>query len=163
MTYTSLHNHSHFSVLDGYATPKEYLDRAREIGLKGFCISEHGNQYSWIYFDELKKEYPEIKMIYGVELYETFDIKIQDKDNKYFHLLAICKNERGRIALNEIVTKSNFEGFYYKPRVDLEMLKPYAKDLIISSACLASKLARENDYNKCIEYVNEYKSIFPHF
>lgn len=163
MSYTSLHNHSMYSVLDGYATPKEYLERAKEIGLKGFGISEHGNQYSWVYFDEIKKNYPEIKMIYGVELYETTDIKVQDKDSKYTHLLAICKNERGRIALNEIVTKSNFEGFYYKPRVDLEMLKPYANDLIISSACLASKLSRENSYEKCIEYVNQYKSIFPHF
>lgn len=163
MSYTSLHNHSHFSVLDGYATPKEYLERAKEIGLKGFCISEHGNQYSWVYFDELKKDYPDLKVIYGVELYECFDINIQDKDNKYFHLLAICKNEQGRIALNEIVTKSNLKGFYYKPRVDLNMLKPYAEHLIICSACLASKLSKESDYQKCIEYVNEYKSIFPHF
>ena len=163
MTYTSLHNHSMYSVLDGYATPKEYLERAKEIGLKGFCISEHGNQYSWVYFDEIKKNYPEVKMIYGVELYECFDIKIQDKDNKYFHLLAIARNEQGRIALNEIVTKSNFEGFYYKPRVDLDMLKKHAENLIICSACLASKLARENDYNKCIEYVNEYKYIFPYY
>lgn len=163
MSYTSLHNHSEFSILDGYATPKEYLERAKEIGLKGFCISEHGNQYSWVYFDELKKDYPDLKMIYGVELYECFDINTQDKDNKYFHLLAICKNEQGRIALNEIVTKSNLEGFYYKPRVDLNMLKPYAEHLIICSACLASKLSREDDYQKCIEYVNEYKMIFPHF
>jgi len=152
-----------YSILDGYATPKEYLERAKEIGLKGFCISEHGNQYSWVYFDELKKDYPDLKMIYGVELYECFDINTQDKDNKYFHLLAICKNEQGRIALNEIVTKSNLEGFYYKPRVDLNMLKPYAEHLIICSACLASKLSREDDYQKCIEYVNEYKMIFPHF
>lgn len=163
MSYTSLHNHSMYSILDGYATPKEYLERAKEIGLKGFCISEHGNQYSWVYFDELKKDYPDLKMIYGVELYECFDINTQDKDNKYFHLLAICKNEQGRIALNEIVTKSNLEGFYYKPRVDLNMLKPYAEHLIICSACLASKLSREDDYQKCIEYVNEYKMIFPHF
>lgn len=163
MSYTSLHNHSEFSVLDGYATPKEYLERAKEIDLKGFCISEHGNQYSWVYFDEFKKDYPDLKMIYGVELYECFDINIQDKDNKYFHLLAICKNEQGRIALNEIVTKSNLEGFYYKPRVDLDMLKPYAEHLIICSACLASKLSRESSYQKCIEYINEYKAIFSHF
>jgi len=102
-------------------------------------------------------------MIYGVELYECFDINVQDKDNKYFHLIALCINEKGRIALNEIITKSNFEGFYFKPRVDLKMLKPYAENLIISSACLASKLARESDFKQCIEYVNEYKSIFPHF
>lgn len=163
MSYCSLHNHDHFSVLDGFATPKEYLNRANEIGLKGFCISNHGNQYSWVYFDELKKDYPEIKMLYGVELYECFDINIQDKDSKYFHLVAIAKNEKGRIALNEIITKSNFEGFYYKPRVDLNLLKPYAENLIITTACLASKLSREPDYAKCVEYVNEYKSIFPHF
>ena len=160
---SSLHNHSMYSLLDGYSYPKEYLDKAKELGLKAFAITEHGNQYSWVYFDQLKKDYPDIKMIYGVELYECFDIKEKDKDNKYFHLVALAKNERGRIALNEIITKSNFEGFYYKPRVDLELLKPYANDLIILSACLASKLSRETDYNKCVEYVKEYKSIFPHF
>lgn len=160
---SSLHNHSEYSVLDGFSHPKEYLDRAREIGLKAFAITEHGNQYSWVYFDKLKKDYPEIKMIYGVELYECFDMKEQDPKNKYFHLVALARNERGRIALNEIVTQSNFEGFYYKPRVDLELLKPYAEDLVISTACLASKIAREKDYEKCIQYVMEYKSIFPYF
>lgn len=111
----------------------------------------------------MNKDYPDIKIIYGVELYEAFNMYEQDPDNKYFHLVALAKNEQGRIALNEIVTKSNFEGFYYKPRVDLDLLKPYAENLVVLSACLASKLSREKDYNKCIEYVNEYKSIFPHF
>lgn len=163
MTWSALHNHSEFSVLDGFAHPKEYLDRAQEIGLKAFAITEHGNQYSWVYFDELKKNYPDIKLIYGVELYECFDINIQDKDSKYFHLVALAKNEQGRIALNEIITASNFEGFYYKPRADLKMLAPYAEDIIILSACLASKIAREDGYQKCIQYIKEYKSIFPHF
>ena len=160
---SSLHNHSEYSVLDGFSHPEEYLKRAQEIGLHAFAITEHGNQYSWIYFDKLKKKYPDIKMIYGVELYECFNIKTQDPSSKYFHLIALAKNEKGRIALNEIVTKSNFEGFYYKPRVDLRMLEPYADDLIILSACLASKIARENDFFKCVEYVEEYKKIFPHF
>lgn len=163
MSYSSLHNHSMYSVLDGFATPEEYLKRAAEIGLKAFAVTEHGNAYSWCYFDKLKSKYPDIKMIYGVELYECFDINIQDKDSKYFHLVALARNEQGRIALNEIITKSNFEGFYYKPRVDLNMLKPYAEHLIITSACLASKLARTFCYKKCIEYINEYKSIFPYF
>lgn len=160
---SSLHNHSEFSVLDGFSHPEEYLERANEIGLKAFAITEHGNQYSWVYFDKLKKKYPNIKMIYGVELYECFDINIKDQDSKYFHLIALAKNEKGRIALNEIITKSNFEGFYYKPRVDLKMLNPYGDNLIILSACLASKLSRENDYQKCIEYIKEYKKIFPYF
>lgn len=149
--------------MDGFSHPKEYLDRARELGLKAFAITEHANQYSWVYFDKLKKDYPDIKIIYGVELYECFDMHVQDANSKYFHLIALAKNEQGRIALNEIITKSNFEGFYYKPRVDLELLKPYADNLIILSACLASKISRESDYNKCLDYVKEYKSIFPHF
>lgn len=163
LTYSSLHNHSEYSVLDGFGHPNEYLDKAQELGLKAFAITEHGNQYSWVYFDKIKKDYPDIKMIYGVELYECFNIKEKDKDNKYFHLVALAKNEQGRIALNNIITKSNFEGFYYKPRVDLNMLKPYAKDLIVLSACLASKLSKEKNYNKCIEYVKEYKDVFPYF
>lgn len=149
--------------MDGFSHPKEYLERAKEIGLKAFAITEHGNQYSWVYFDKLKKDYPDIKMIYGVELYECFDMHVQDPNSKYFHLIALAKNEAGRIALNEIITASNFEGFYYKPRVDLELLKPYADNLIILSACLASKIARESNYEQCVDYVKEYKSIFPHF
>ena len=163
MSYSSLHNHSHFSLLDGFATPREYLERAKEIGLKSFAITEHGNQYSWVYFDEIKKEYPEIKMIYGVEFYETEDLLVKDKDSKYFHLVVLAKNENSRKAINKLVTKSNFEGFYYKPRITIYDIKPYANDLIILSACLASKLSKEKNYNKCIEYINEYKNIFPHF
>ena len=163
MSYSSLHNHSMYSLLDGYATPKEYLDRAKEIGLKGFCITEHGNAYSWCYFDKLKKDYPEVKMLYGVEFYECFDRDKKDKDSKYFHLVAIARNEQGRIALNELVTLSELHGKYYRPRITIQDMKPYAENLVISSACLASKLSRETDYDKCLDYVKEYKSIFPHF
>ena len=163
--YSSLHNHTMYSLLDGYATPKEYLDRAKEIGLNAFAITEHGNEYSWCYFDKIKKDYPELKMIYGVEFYECFDMSEKDKESKYFHLVVLARNENGRKAINKLVTKSNFEGFYYKPRIDLNSFKEMncAKDLVVSSACLASKLSNEEDYEKCIKYVNEYKSIFPFF
>jgi DNA polymerase-3 subunit alpha len=161
--YSSLHNHTYYSLLDGYGSPKEMLDRAKEIGLKAFAITEHGNVYSHIYFDLIKKDYPDIKMIYGCELYECEDITIKDKDNKYFHLICLIRNEQGRKDLNKVITKSNFEGFYFKPRCTIEDIKPYADNFVISSACLASKLARESDFEKCIEYVNEYKKAFPHF
>ena len=161
--YSSLHNHSMYSLLDGYAKPEEYLKRAKEIGLKAFCITEHGNAYSWCYFDKIKKDYPEVKMLYGVEFYECFDRNEKHKETKYFHLVAIAKNERGRIALNELITLSELHGKYYRPRVTIHDIAPYADDLIITSACLASKLSREPDYIKCIEYVKEYKSLFPHF
>lgn len=161
--YSSLHNHTYYSLLDGYGSPREMLDRAKEIGLKAFAITEHGNVYSHIYFDLIKKDYPDIKMIYGCELYECEDITIKDKDNKYFHLICLIRNEQGRKDLNKVITKSNFEGFYFKPRCTVEDIKPYAENFVISSACLASKLARESDFEKCIEYVNEYKKAFPHF
>lgn len=161
--YSSLHNHTYYSLLDGYGSPKEMLDRAKEIGLKAFAITEHGNVYSHIYFDLIKKDYPDIKMIYGCELYECEDITVKDKDNKYFHLICLIRNEQGRKDLNKVITKSNFEGFYFKPRCTIEDLKPYAENFVISSACLASKLARESDFEKCVEYINEYKDAFPHF
>lgn len=161
--YSSLHNHTYYSLLDGYGSPKEMLDRAKKIGLKAFAITEHGNVYSHIYFDLIKKDYPDIKMIYGCELYECEDITVKDKDNKYFHLICLIRNEQGRKDLNKVITKSNFEGFYFKPRCTVEDIKPYADNFVISSACLASKLARESDFEKCIEYVNEYKEAFPYF
>ena len=161
--YSSLHNHSEYSVLDGFGHPEQYLQRAREAGVRAFAITEHGNAYSWPYFDALHEKYPEIKLIFGVEFYECFDHKVKDKDSKYFHLIALAKNERGRIALNKLITQSNFEGFYYKPRVDLKMLRLYAKDLVVSSACLASKIAREPDYEQAVAYALEYQKIFPHF
>ena len=161
--YSSLHNHTYYSLLDGYGSPNEMLDRAREIGLKAFAITEHGNVYSHIYFDLIKKDYPDIKMIYGCELYECEDITVKDKDNKYFHLICLIRNEQGRKDLNKVITKSNFEGFYFKPRCTVKDIKPYAENFVISSACLASKLARESDFEKCIEYINEYKGAFPHF
>ena len=161
--YSSLHNHTYYSLLDGYGSPQEMLDRAKEIGLKAFAITEHGNAYSHIYFDLIKKNYPDIKIIYGCELYECDDIRIKNKDNKYFHLICLIRNEHGRKDLNKIITKSNLEGFYFKPRCTIEDLKPYAENFIISSACLAGKLARESDFEKCVEYINEYKNVFPYF
>lgn len=89
--YSSLHDHTMYSLLDGYGTPKEMLEQCRKVGIKAYAVTEHGNQYSWIYFDQLSKEYPDIKLIYGVELYECFDTAVKDKNNKYFHLIALAK------------------------------------------------------------------------
>ena len=163
MSYSSLHNHTMYSLLDGFGTPKEMLEQCQKVGIKTYAITEHGNEYSWVYFDKLKKDYPDIKLIYGVELYECFDTSVHDKNNKYFHLIALAKNEAGRKALNTIITKSNLEDFYIKPRVQLSDIEPYADDLVICSACLASKLAKESDFDKCVKYIEEYKSLCPHF
>lgn len=161
--YSSLHNHSDASFCDGFSKPIEYLQKAKELGLHALALTEHGGFESAPYIDILSKDFPDIKIIFGCEMYECFDVDIKDPNNKYFHLLVLCKNEQGRQALNKLITESNFRGFYYKPRIDINMIKPYAKDLIICSACLASKLARETDYKKCVNYVKEYKAVFPNF
>ena len=160
---SALHVHSMYSLLDGYSTPKENLEQAKKIGLKALAVTEHGSEYSWVYYDMLKKDYSELKIIYGVEFYECFDMSIKDKNSKYFHLIVLARNDNGRKIINKLVTKSNLEGFYFKPRIDLESFKGYGEDLIVTSACLASKLSRESDYNKCVEYVNEYKNVFPYY
>lgn len=133
-TYFAFHLHTHYSLLDGFSEPKDYMDVAKNLGLSGIGITEHGNLFSAPYFELLKKDYPDVKVVYGVESYEAFDMSIKDKDSRYFHLVILAKTERGRIAMNEIITKSNQDGFYYKPRVDLELLKPYVNDLIFTSA-----------------------------
>ena len=91
MSFSSLHNHTEFSLLDGYGHPEEYLIQAKKLGLKAFAVTEHGNEYSWCYFDKLKEKYPEVKMIYGVEFYECFDMSLQEKESKYFHLIVLAK------------------------------------------------------------------------
>jgi len=163
-TCFQFHTHTQYSLLDGFSTPEEYLKKCTELGISGFGITEHGNMYSAPYFEKEKQNYPDVKMVYGIEFYEAFDSKIKDEKNKYFHLVCLAKNENGRLAINKLVTESyREENFYYKPRIDLDMLKEYADDLIISSACLGSKIAKEQDYDKCVEYIQEYKSIFKHF
>lgn len=160
---SSLHTHSYFSVLDAFSSPEENLKRASELGLKGIAITEHAEVTSWPYYAKASEKYPNVKLMYGVELYECEDREIHDKDNKYWHLIAIAKNDNGRVALNKIVSLAQLHGFYYKPRITIHDIAPYADDLIILSACLASKLSRTEDYDKCLEYVNEYKSLCPNF
>ena len=162
-----MHNHTYYSYLDGYASPKEYFEACKRNNVSGFAITDHGNTCAWVYFDELKKEYPEVKVCYGCEMYECEDINIKDSHSKYWHLLVIARTDEGRKAINWLVTESQ-KGFYYKPRVDLntfrECFKYFSPDsIIVSSACLQSKLSRTDDYDKCVSYVNEYKQLFPHF
>ena len=162
--YSSLHNHTFYSLLDGYNSPKEMLEQARACNLKSFAVTDHGQMYSFVYFDKLKQEFPDIKIIYGVEMYECEDISIKDKDNKYYHLVVLIKDDEGRKILNNLVTRSNTAEYkYYKPRIELKDFAGYGEHFIVLSACLASKLSRTEDFDKCVEYVKEYQDIFPNF
>lgn len=103
-------------------------------------------------------------MLYGIEAYECSDREVKDPDNKYWHLILIARNELGRQAINRLSTLGHLHGFYSKPRVSLsDIAKENTDNLIVTSACLASHLSREKDYEKCIALVNEYKAVCKHF
>lgn len=144
--------------------PEENLKRASELGLKALAITEHGEVTSWPYYSELQDKYKDVKLLYGIEAYECSDREVKDPDNKYWHLILIARNELGRQAINRLSTLGHLHGFYSKPRISLsDIAKENTDNLIITSACLASHLSREKDYEKCIALVNEYKAVCKHF
>ena len=161
---SQLHCHSFFSLLDGYSSPEEILKRASELQLKAVAITEHGELTSHPYYSELKSKYPDVKQLLGIEAYECEDRDIQDPNNKYYHMIIIARNDEGRKAINRLSTLGHLHGFYYKPRITrYDIAKEDTNNLIILSACLASKLSRTEDYDTCIELIKEYKSLFPYY
>lgn len=161
---SSLHTHSYFSILDGFSSPEENLKRASELKLKALAITEHGELTSHPYYAELKSKYPDVKQLFGIEAYECDDREIKDSSSKYYHMIIIARNEEGRRAINRLSTLGHLHGFYYKPRITrYDIAKENTDNLIILSACLASRLSRTEDYNTCLEMVKEYKSLFPHY
>lgn len=161
---SSLHVHSAFSLLDGLSMPEENLKRASELGLKALAITEHGEVTSWPYYSELQSKYPDVKLLYGIEAYECADREVKDPNNKYWHLILIARNELGRQAINRLSTLGHLHGFYSKPRITLTDIAAEDTDnLIVLSACLASHLSKETDYDTCVALVNEYKSVCKHY
>lgn len=161
---SSLHTHSAYSLLDGFSMPEENLKRASELGLKALAITEHGEVTSWPYYSELQDKYQDVKLLYGIEAYECSYREVKDPDNKYWHLILIARNELGRQAINRLSTLGHLHGFYSKPRISLsDIAKEDTDNLIVTSACLASHLSREKDYEKCIALVDEYKAVCKHF
>lgn len=161
---SSLHTHSYFSILDGFSSPEENLKRASELKLKALAITEHGELTSHPYYAELKGKYPDVKQLFGIEAYECDDREIKDPNSKYYHMIIIARNEDGRKAINRLSTLGHLHGFYYKPRITrYDIAKENTDNLIILSACLASRLSRTEDYNACLEMVKEYKSLFPYY
>lgn len=161
---SSLHTHSYFSILDGFSSPEENLKRASELKLKALAITEHGELTSHPYYAQLKGKYPDVKQLFGIEAYECDDREIKDSNSKYYHMIIIARNEEGRRAINRLSTLGHLHGFYYKPRITrYDIAKEDTNNLIVLSACLASKLSRTEDYYECLKMVQEYKSLFPHY
>ena len=141
MAFTHLHVHTEYSLLDGSSKIKELLPRAKELGMDSLAITDHGVMYGVIDFYKKAKEVG-VKPILGCEIYvapgSRFDREQGRGEDRYYHLVLLAENNQGYKNLMKIVTRGFTEGYYYKPRVDYEVLEKYHEGIIALSACLAT-------------------------
>ena len=146
MSFAHLHVHTEYSLLDGSNKITEYVRRVKELGMTAAAITDHGVMYGVIdFYKAAKKE--GINPVIGCEVYvapgSRHDREASHGDDRYYHLILLAENNTGYANLMKIVSRSFTEGFYYKPRVDLDLLREFHEGIIASSACLAGEVARE--------------------
>lgn len=163
--FTHLHTHTEFSLLDGACRIEQLVCKAKSLGMQSLAITDHGNMYGAVnFYKACKKE--EIKPIIGCEVYVAprtrFDKeKVLDKD--YNHLILLCENETGYKNLINLVSKGFTEGFYFKPRIDHDLLEKHHEGLICLSACLAGEIPQallQKDYEKAKSTALWYNEVF---
>lgn len=162
--FVHLHTHSHYSLLDGLGKIDELIQRAKELEMDALALTDHGVLYGAIEFYK-KAKAAGIKPILGVEAYlAPRDRFSRDPNEKYFHLTLLVENLTGWKNLIQLVTKAHLEGFYYKPRIDKDLLREHHDGLIALSGCMTGEISRAILNNKPFEYlvnlVSEYKEIF---
>ena len=144
MQFTHLHCHSHFSLLDGLSQIEPLIERAKELGMQSLAITDHGVMYGTIEFYNKCRELG-IKPIVGVEAYiapRGMEEKEGKIDADYYHLILLAQNDAGYKNLIKLTTEAHLRGFYYKPRIDLELLKKYSEGLVCLSGCQRGEIAR---------------------
>lgn len=166
MAFTHLHVHTEYSLLDGSCKIKEIAERAKDLGMDSLAITDHGVMYGVIDFYRAAKA-AGIKPIIGCEVYvapgSRFDREIGNNEEKYYHLVLLAENNTGYSNLMKIVSKAFVEGFYYKPRVDYELLRQYSEGIIALSACLAGEVQRylaRGFYEEGKKAALKYQDIF---
>jgi len=163
--FIHLHTHSHYSLLDGLSKLKDLVDIAKKDKMGAIAITDHGNMYGAIEFYKLAQK-EGIKPILGVEAYIAERSRLDKEygiDNKRYHLTLLAKNLEGYKNLIRLVTISNLEGYYYKPRMDKEILRKYSEGIICLSGCLAGELSRavnNKDNEKAEKIIKEHLEIF---
>ena len=166
MSFAHLHVHTEYSLLDGSNKIKEYVARVKELGMNSAAITDHGVMYGVIdFYREARKQ--GINPILGCEVYvapnSRFDREVTGGDDRYYHLVLLAENNEGYENLTKIVSKGFVEGYYYKPRVDKELLRTCHKGIIALSACLAGEVPRyltNGMYEEAKERALEYQEIF---
>ena len=165
MSFVHLHNHTHYSLLDGLTNLDDFIAKAKEQGCPALAITDHGVMYGAIEFYKKCKK-AGIKPIIGVETYlapgSRFDKNTKD-DAKNYHLLLLAKNNNGYQNLIKLISKAHLEGFYYKPRIDWELLEEFHEGLIASTACLGGEipfLIRAGKIDKARERILDYNNLF---
>ncbi len=165
MPFTHLHVHTEYSLLDGLPKMDELLDHIKKNGMDSVAITDHGALYGAIEFYKKAKD-AGIKPIIGAEVYMALN-KMTDKqpnvDNKSYHLVLLAKNKKGYQNLVQLVTKSQLDGFYYKPRIDEETLKEHTEGLIALTACIQGKIPRliiANKKEEAKKLALYYKDLF---
>ena len=164
--FTHLHVHTEYSLLDGSSKIKELVHHAKELGMDSIAITDHGVMYGVIDFYKAAKA-EGIKPILGCEVYvapeSRFDREIAKGEDRYYHLVLLAENDQGYQNLMKIVSKGFTEGFYYKPRIDKELLREYHEGIIALSACLAGEVAsylRKGFFEEAQKTALEYADIF---
>lgn len=166
MSFTHLHVHTEYSLLDGSNKIKEYVSRVKELGMNSAAITDHGVMYGVIDFYKAARA-AGIKPILGCEVYvapgSRFDRELSHGDDRYSHLVLLAENNKGYQNLMKIVSKGFVEGYYYKPRVDMEVLETYHEGIIALSACLAGEVQRylvRGLYEEAKETAYKYEKCF---
>ncbi len=163
--FIHLHTHSHYSLLDGLSKVEDMVRIAKEHNMSAMAITDHGNMYGAIEFYK-KCNYAGIKPIIGCEVYVAERGRTDKEpgiDNKRYHLILLAKNITGYKNLMKIVTKANLEGYYYKPRVDSELLREHSKGIIALSGCMGGKLSKAilaGNMERAEALVLEHQEIF---
>ncbi len=165
MRFTHLHTHSHYSLLDGLSKIDELVAKAKESGMEAMALTDHGVMYGAIEFYKKAKK-AGLKPIIGCEMYMA-EHSMHDKragiDDKRYHLIVIAENNIGYKNLIKLVSAAHLEGFYYKPRIDKELLKKHSEGLIGLSACLGGEISKSllsRNYEKAKKTALEYQEIF---
>ncbi len=163
--YVHLHNHTHYSLLDGLQKVEPMLDAAKAMGMEAIAMTDHGTLSGAIEFYKAAKA-KDIKPIIGIETYvaaRTHLDKEAGKDKVNYHLILLAMNNTGYQNLMRLSTIANLDGFYYKPRIDHELLEKYNEGLIVLSACMGGEVAdalRNNGYAEAKKVASWYKKIF---